>query len=349
MRSMSVDVRPFGELPDGRRVDRIELSAGDVDVAVLTYGGTLASLRGPDAAGDVADVVLGFDSLEGWLQDPQFFGSVVGRYANRIRNGRFTLDGVPRQVARNRGAHCLHGGAAGFDKAVWSALPFERQDAVGVTLTHHSPDGDEGFPGALDATVTYALDSEGRLIIDYEAATDSPTVVNLSNHAYFNLAGSGTILDHVVTLHAAQYLPVDVETIPTGQVAGVEGTPMDFRHPHAVGGRIGAAFEQLHRAGGYDHCWVVDGRPGTARPCAEVVAGGRKLAVATTQPGVQLYSGNGIRPRTGRGGVRYGAHSGLCLETQHFPDSPNHPHFPSTRVGPSQRYAERAVFELSPA
>ncbi len=325
--------RPFGELPGGRAVDRFDLEAGGVRASVLTYGGILASLRGPDGV----DVALGFDRLAGWLDDPQYFGVLVGRYANRIRGGRFTLDGQPVEVTRNRGDHHLHGGAEGFDKAVWAAESFSGAAAVGVRLRHHSPDGDEGFPGALDVEVTYSLDRAGTLTIDYSAAATAPTVVNLTNHVYLNLAGGGTVAGHEVTLAASSYLPVDGDTLPTGEIAGVAGTRMDLR----AGARVGG--------GGYDHCFVVDGTPGELRRCAAVTAAGRRLEVATTQPGVQFYSGDGIRERTGRGGQQYGPGSGLCLETQHFPDSPNHSHFPSTRLAAGARFHEITELRLTSA
>lgn len=346
---MHVETTPFGTLRDGREVDRIELAAGTVTVGIITYGGTLATFRGPDDRGDVADIALGFDTLEGWLTDPQYFGGIVGRFANRIRHGRFPLDGIDIRVTTNRGAHHLHGGAAGFDKAVWAAEPFATPDTVGVTLTHRSPAGDEGFPGALDVAAVYELDAGGALQLTLEASTDAPTVVNLTNHVYLNLAGEGTILDHEVALAAGSYLPVDADTLPLGEVRAVAGTPMDFRTPQSVGSRIGHDDEQLRLAGGYDHCYALDGTHGELRPCATVVAAGRRLDVATTQPGVQFYSGQGIRLRAGRGGREYGPHSGLCLETQHYPDSPNHPAFPSTVLRPGERFGETTVYRLGSA
>lgn len=343
---MRADRRPFGHLENGRQIDRIDLAAGDVAAAVLTYGATLASLQAPDAHGEVADVVLGFDALDGWLDDPQYFGSTVGRFSNRIRHGRLHLDGVDIQVTANDGPHHLHGGAVGFDKVVWEAEPFMGDGAVGVVLSHSSPDRDEGFPGALDVSVSYTLDDAGGLTIAFTAECDRPTVVNLTNHAYLNLAGGGTIDDHEVAIAASRYLPVDDATLPTGEIATVAGTPFDLRTPHRLGALLGETREQLRLAGGYDHCFVVDGEPGVLRPCAVVRAAGRRLEVATTQPGVQVYSGQHIRPRRGRGGQRYGPRSGLCLETQHFPDAPNHPGFPPTVLRPGDRLTETTRLSL---
>lgn len=347
--AMHVNRTSHGALPDGREVHAFDLVAGPYAARVLTYGGILASFVGPDDAGVPGDVVVGFDDLEGWRSDPQYFGALVGRYANRIRHGQFPLDGRKVAVTANRPPHHLHGGGVGFDKAVWEAAPLEESDHVGVVLTHRSPDGDEGFPGTLDVEVTYTLDSSGSLTLTYVARSDAPTVVNLTNHVYFDLQGSGSILDHVLEVAASGFLEVDGDTMPTGRVLPVEGTPFDFRTPHRVGSRIDDPHPQIGLAGGYDHCFVVDGTPGALRPCATVEAGGRRLEVETTQPGVQVYSGNGIRGRTGRGGRQLGPHSGLCLETQHFPDSPNHPSFPSARLAPGEELREVTVYRLGPA
>lgn len=337
---MNVERRPFGQLPDARRVEAFDLAAGAVTATVLTYGATLASVRVPNTSGAVADVALGFDTIDGWLDDPQYFGSIVGRYANRIRHGRFPLACRAIQVTPNRGDHHLHGGAVGFDKVIWSAEDASTEHQAGVRLHHHSPDGDEGFPGELDVTVTYQLDPRGTLTIRYEAVAGAPTVVNLTNHVYLNLAGAGTVLDHEIVLHGGSFLPVDDATLPTGEVRRVTGTPMDLRRATRIGDRVDATDLQVRTANGFDHCWVVDGTPGELRPCATVTGAGRSLKVATTQPGVQFYTGQGIRPRPGRDGASYGPHSGFCLETQHFPDSPNHEHFPSTRLEPGQNFTE---------
>lgn len=343
---MTVGVTPFGRTPDGRGVERIGLRRGDVAVDILTYGGTIASIRIPDRVVGEVDVVIGFDDLGGWLHDPQYFGSLVGRTANRIADGRFPLDGRTIEVDRGGKEHQLHGGPLGFDKAIWSAETFDDATGAGVRLGHVSPDGDQGFPGTLSAAVTYTLDDESGLSIDYEAVTDAPTVVNLTNHTYFDLDGAGAVLEHELQLHASSFLPVGDGTLPTGEITSVEGTPFDFRTPRRVGDRIGEDDPQLHVAGGYDHCWVIDGTPGRLRPGARLSTADRWMTVETTQPGVQFYSGNGIRPRTGRGGRRLGVHDGLCLETQHFPDAPNQPSFPSIRLERGATYRERTVFRF---
>ena len=345
----SITTRPFGTLPDGRGIDRIDLANGDTEIGILTYGGIIASWTAPNAAGDVADVVIGFDSLDGWLADPQYFGAVVGRYANRLRGGRFPLDGRLVDVTSNQGDNQLHGGAIGFDKAVWAAESHLEGIEVGVTLRHVSADGDEGYPGTLTSTVTYTLSSAGRLQMDFTALTDAPTVVNFTNHVYWNLAGEGDILDHIAQIDAGSFLEVGAGTLPTGTLRSVDNTPFDFRQPRRIGDRIAEVDGQLALGGGYDHCYVVDGTPGLLRPCARLTADGRALEIATTQPGVQFYSGNGIRPRTGRDGQIYGPHSALCLETQHFPDAPNIPHFPSTRLDPGDTYAESTTMIVHPA
>jgi aldose 1-epimerase len=345
----SIDPHPFGHLPDGRSVERYDLANGDVVVGILTYGAIIASWTAPNAAGDVTDVVIGFDDLEGWRTDPQYFGAVVGRYANRIRDGRFPLDGRMIDVTTNQGNNQLHGGAVGFDKAVWDADVIDAGSDVGVRLRHVSPSGDEGYPGTLTVDVTYTLDSAGTVSMDFVASTDAPTVVNLTNHVYWNLAGRGDILDHRVRIDASTFLEIGEGTLPTGAVRSVEGTAFDFRRPRRIGDHIDDVDDQLALGGGYDHCYVVDGEPGTLRPCATVTADGRVLEIATTQPGVQFYSGNGIRSRRGRDGATYGRHSAFCLETQHFPDAPNIPDFPSTRLDPGEELTESTTMTVRPA
>ena len=343
---MTAERSPFGRLGDGRLVERVTLIRQGVAVDILTYGGIIASIRLPDRPGATTDVVIGFDDLDGWLTDPQYFGSLVGRTANRIANGRFPLDGRLVEVERGGRDHQLHGGPGGFDKALWAGEPFDHPGGSGVRLSHVSPDGDQGFPGTVTAVVTYTLDDEAGLTIDYEATTDAPTVVNLTNHTYFDLDDRGSILDHEVQLHASSFLPVGPGTIPTGEVRPVDGTPFDFRSPHPVGERIDEDDPQLAIAGGYDHCWVIDGPEGTLRPGARVATEQRWMTMDTTQPGVQFYSGNGIRPRIGRGGRGLGPHDGLCLETQHFPDAPNQPTFPSIRLEPGRIYRQRTVYRF---
>jgi aldose 1-epimerase len=296
----------------------------------------------------MADVVLGCDDLEGYLHDGSYFGATIGRYANRIARGRFTLDGRTCRLALNNGPNSLHGGDAGFDKMFWDG----RGDGRRVRLHLTSPDGAGGYPGTLHVEVTWEVENRD-LRIDYRARCDAPTVLNLTNHAYFNLAGidreAASILDHVLTIDADRYTPVDPTLIPTGALAAVSGTPLDFRVPTAIGTRIGAADTQLERAGGYDHNFVL-AETGSFRRAARVVdpGSGRALEVWTTQPGLQFYSGNFLDGTVrGKHGVRYGHRTGLCLETQHFPDSPNHPGFPSTVLRPGQSYEQTTVYRFS--
>jgi aldose 1-epimerase len=343
---VSVQRELFGALPDGREVERFVLRSGKVEVALLTYGAVLQSLRSPDTAGAVAEVTLGYDDLDGYLADSTYVGSVVGRFANRIARGRFTLDGVEHVLPQNNGAACLHGGPGGFHTRVWEP----REVPGGVELSLTSPDGDMGFPGTLTATVTYVLDDDG-LAIDYTAETDAPTVVNLTNHAYWNLDGDGSIDDHVLELPAERFVAVDEGLIPIG-LQPVEGTPMDFRTPRRIGEELRSATDQLLHARGYDHAWVLpdgdDGKDGL-RLMARVRAprSGRVLEVHTDQPSVQFYSGNFLDGSVVGRGRAYRQGDGFCLETQHLPDSPNQPDFPTTVLRPGERYATRTVFRFS--
>jgi len=332
-------------------VDQFTLTnAHGIEVGVITYGAIITVIRTPDRAGRMDDIVLGFDSLAGYLGQSPYFGAVVGRYANRIANGRFTLDGVTYHLAQNNGPNSLHGGLKGFDKVLWSADPIETDSGVGVTLHYTSPDGEEGYPGTLSVRVTYTLTPRDELVADYLASTDKATPVNLSQHSYWNLhgGGRGDILDHVVTLDAAAYTPVDSTLIPSGEIAGVAGTPFDFRTPTAIGARIDQANEQLHFGKGYDHNWVLDreGKTGVVHAARLVdPVSGRTLDISTTEPGVQFYTGNFLDGSIrGKGGVVYGHRGALALETQHFPDSPNHADFPSTILRPGQVYRSRTVF-----
>jgi aldose 1-epimerase len=331
---------------EGRSIDGYTLTNGSMEVVAIPYGAILASIRTPDRSGRLADIVLGFDTLDGYLTRNRYFGAVVGRFANRIARGRFSLDGQAVQLATNKGGHHLHGGVRGFDKVIWSGERVDRGGAVGVVFTYTSPDGEEGYPGTLRATVAYTLTSDNALAIDYTAATDKTTIVNLTNHSYFNLAGegSGDVLRHEVTLHADRFTPVDDAMIPTGELLPVDGTPFDFRTPTALGARIDADDPQLRIAGGYDHNFVLNGAG--LRPVARVVdpASGRTLRVETTEPGVQLYTGNKLRGEVGKQGHVYAPRAAFCLETQHFPDSPNHPEFPSTTLRPGETYRSRTVF-----
>jgi len=339
---------PFGVTPSGEAVELITLAnRTGMTVRVMTYGGIIVSLEVPDRMGTPGDVVLGYDSLAGYLEDSPYFGAIVGRYGNRIAKGRFTLNGTEYRLAINNGPNHLHGGVRGFDKVVWAAEPIESDSGVGVRLEYTSPDGEEGYPGTLRATVTYTLTDRNELLIDYEAATDRATPVNLTQHSYFDLAGSGDILDHVLTIAADCMTPVDSTLIPTGELAPVDGTPFDFRAPHRIGARIDADDQQLRFGGGYDHNFVLNREgPGLVLAARLVDStSGRTLEIRTTEPGVQFYSGNFLAGSiTGKGGAVYGHRSGLCLETQHFPDSPNHPEFPSTILEPGQTYRSRTVW-----
>ena len=346
---------PFGQLPDGRAVELFTMTnAQGVEVRVMTYGGIITVVRTPDRTGQLDDIVLGFDSLAGYLKDSPYFGAIVGRYANRIANGQFTLDGSTYRLARNNGPNTLHGGVRGFDKVLWSGEPFQSDSGVGVTLGYTSKDGEEGFPGTLVTRVTYTLTPRDELVVDYEATTDKATPVNLSQHTYWNLHGTagGDILDHVLTLDAAAFTPVDPTLIPTGESAAVAGTPFDFRAATKVGARIAQENPQLRVGRGYDHNWVLDRtRPGLehAARLAEP-SSGRTVDISTTEPGLQLYSGNFLDGTIkGKGGRVYAHRSGLCLETQHFPDSPNHPGFPSTILRPAATYRSRTVFAFGVA
>jgi aldose 1-epimerase len=343
---MDVTRHPFGQLPDGRAVERFDLTGDDIAMSVLDLGATIASIRLRDAAGEMHDIVLGFDDLMGWIDHPQFFGAIVGRYANRLRDGRFTVDGQPHAVTRNEGPNHLHGGVVGFDKVLWTGEPIRSPDEAGVVLRYTSAAGEEGYPGTLDVQVSYVLDAQRSILIDIEATTDTPTVVNLANHAYFDLSGTGSILDHEVAIHADRFLPIDDAKLPTGSILPVDGTPMDLRVPTRIADVIHNDDPQLRLAGGFDHCWVIQDPAGTLRPCATVSTHAMAMSVLTTQPGVQFYSGNAIRPCRGRGGATYAPHSGLCLETQHFPDSPNQPAFPSTVLRPGERFHERTLLRF---
>lgn len=343
-----LEARPFGSTAAGEAVTAYTLrNAGGMTVRVLDYGGTIAELWVPDRHGRQANVGLGLPTLAQYEAASPYFGALIGRCANRIRAGRFALDGETYQLAQNNGPNALHGGPRGFDKRVWQATPHPEQNALDLRL--FSPDGEEGYPGDLDVCVTYTLTDANALHIAYRASTSRPTPVNLTNHSYFNLAGeaSGDILGHEVQLHAGRYTPVDETLIPTGELAEVAGTPFDFRQPRRIGERIREGHEQLLRARGYDHNFVLDGWDGSLRPVAWVhePGSGRTLSVHTTEPGVQFYSGNFLDGSLlGTGGQIYRQSAGLCLETQHFPDSPNQPHFPTVVLRPGQEYRSETVY-----
>jgi aldose 1-epimerase len=344
--SATVSRTPFGTMPDGTAVERYTISGGDVEVSLITYGARLVALHVPDREGRIGDVILGYDDLAGYLADKTYQGAVVGRFGNRIAQGRFSLDGEAYQVPLNDGQNSLHGGTKGFDTRVWAA----HEIAGGVELTLVSPDGDQGYPGTLTLHVRYTL-GHGALRIDYHATTDKATVVNVTNHAYFNLAGhaSGTILNEEAMLPADAYTPVNQSLIPTG-VETVEATPFDFRHATVVGARIEERNEQLAYTGGYDHNWVLRGHAGEMKTAARMYdpASGRVLTVTTTEPGVQFYTGNFIPDGlAGKAGAIYPRRAGYCLETQHFPDSPNQPEFPTTTLKPGEAMHSTTIFTFS--
>lgn len=356
----------FGSTPDGRDTHLFILqNRRGLRAEITDYGGTLVRLFTPDRHGQAADVVLGFDRVEDYVAHSPYFGCIIGRCGNRIARGTFSLDGRTHRLATNNspaGHPChLHGGARGFDKVVWEAEPFSSGDDAAVRLRHRSPDGDEGYPGALDVTVTYTLTAADTLRIDYLATTDRPTPVNLTHHTYFNLAGegSGDVLGHVLTLPARNFTPVDAGLIPTGAVAPVAHTPFDFTAPHKIGERIDVSNEQLRFAGGYDHNFVLDRRSAASTgsdttpalvPAATLFepVSGRLLEIETTEPGLQFYSGNFLAGAfAGKNGHVYPRRAGLCLETQHFPDSPNQPSFPSVILRPGQTYRSTTVHRFS--
>jgi aldose 1-epimerase len=335
----------FGRLETGEEVALFTLRSGrGMEARVAAYGGVLASLRVPDRDGRMGDVVLGFDTLDGYVADTAFFGALIGRYANRIRGGRFTLDGREHALPVNNGANHLHGGPGGFHKVLWTAGPLAYGE-IGVALTHTSPDGDQGYPGTLTARVVYRLTEENELVVEYSATTDAPTPVCLTQHTYFNLTGdpSRPITGHELMLEADRYTPVDETLIPTGERAEVAGTPFDFRAPTPIGARIGEV-----KGGGYDHNFVLRGDGGlTLAARVREPSTGRVLEVRTTEPGMQFYSGNYLDGSVrGKGGVAYGHRSGFCLEPQHFPDSPNQPSFPPAILRPGEEYRSRTVYRF---
>ncbi|MFF1375008.1 aldose epimerase family protein [Streptomyces sp. NPDC058308] len=343
----------FGELADGTKVHRWTLANGGTRMKVLSYGGIVQCLELPDRRGRYTNVSLGYDTIEEYVAGTTFFGALIGRYGNRIARGRFTLDGTVHQLSVNDGENSLHGGAKGFNTRVWDVEPFADATGVGLVLRYVSVDGEMGYPGTLRVKVTYTLTARGDWRIDYEATTDRTTVVNLTNHTYYNLAGegSGDIYGHQLALDAARFTPTDKGLIPTGELARVAGTPFDFRRAKTVGEDIRTAHPQLVTAKGYDHNWVLDkGITTRPEPFASLrdPGSGRTMRIATTEPGVQFYSGNFLDGTlTGSSGRLYRQGDGLCLETQHFPDSPNQPSFPSTVLRPGERYRSSTVHSFS--
>ena len=354
---MKITKSSFGTTEAGTQVYLYTLTnANGVEAKITTYGGIITSLKVPDKEGKLEDVVLGFDSLEGYTQDlylkeNPYFGAIIGRYGNRISNGRFSLNGQEYKLATNNGPNHLHGGKRGFDKRVWQAEELQGEQDVSLRLRYTSEDGEEGYPGTLAVTVTYTLTNNNEIKIDYSATTDKDTPVNLTNHSYFNLTGNARrdILEHQVMLNADRFVPIDEDFIPTGELQQVEGTPFDFNKPTAIGERIKQESRQLVNGKGFDHTFVLKGTEGELALAATVYEqnSGRYMEVFTTEPGVQLYTGNFLNGNlTGKGGVAYQHRWGLCLETQHFPDSPNQPKFPSVVLKPGQTYKTSTVYKF---
>ena len=341
----------FGKTKGGKPVEIYTLTNGKGSEArIITYGGAVVSLKVPDKQGKLGDVVLGFDSIADYEKHSAFFGALIGRYGNRIAKGKFTLDGREYLLATNNGENHLHGGVRGFDKVVWTAKPSTDIRGSNLELTYRSADGEEGYPGTLIVKVVYTLTEDNKLKIIYSATTDKATVVNLTHHSYFNLAGGGDILDHRLMLNADRYTPTDMGSIPTGMLAAVKDTPFDFTKETSIGARIGQEYEQLKFGRGYDHNWVLSRKEKGLELAARVYepTSGRVMEVFTTEPGIQFYSGNfldGSIP--GKGGKSYPFRSGFCLETQHFPDSPNHPNFPSTVLRPGKTYSQTTIYAFS--
>ena len=341
---MSITIHPYGTTRCGEKVDlfRLENQLGTV-VEIINYGATITSILTHDREGTLSDIVLGFDTIHGYesCENP-YFGATCGRYANRIKNGSFTLNGTTYQLAKNDGENALHGGVCGFDKQVWEA----QVNADSLILKYCSPDGEEGYPGTLLVEVTFQLTEKNDLRIDYQAVTDQPTFINLTNHSYFNLAGGGTIINHRIQIHANHYTVVDETAIPTGELRSVEGTEMDLRRSTTIGKHI----DQVQGLG-YDHNYCLKNTDGSLAIAAEVVepVSGRTLTCLTTEPGIQFYSGNFLDGFKGKSGKTYNKHNGFCLETQHFPDSPNKSAFPSTRLDPEETYTQTCVYRFSHA
>ena len=351
-----IEKKPFGKTDDGQAVDLYVLSnKHGMEASITNYGATLVGLKVPDRTGKIDDVVLGYDTLDGYVTGKAYFGATIGRYANRIAQGKFTLDGVTYTLSKNDGQNTLHGGVVGFNKHVWHAREVSNPEGESLELTYLSKDGEEGFPGNLSVVVTYTLPSDrNELKIDYRATTDKDTVLNLTNHAYFNLAGQGNgdILQHLITLHANQFTPVDETLIPTGELRDVKGTPFDFLRPAVIGARIDQDDQQLKFGKGYDESWVIakSGDPKALTSAAEAYdpRSGRVLEVLTTEPAIQFYSGNHLDYiANGKAGKTYDFRSAFCLETQHFPDSPNHPAFPTTELRPAESYHSTTILRFS--
>jgi len=349
-----IEKKPFGHTDAGEAFLFTLSREGAPTVGITNQGGFIVSIVAKDRAGKAADVTLGYQGFDGYVRGKDFLGCIVGRYANRIAKGEFTLDGKKYTLAKNNGPNALHGGPTGFQARLWTPKVVSGADGDALELTYVSKDGEEGYPGTLTARVVYSIRADGGLVIDYTATTDAPTIVNLTNHAYFNLAGEGegTILGHELQLESDTFTLVDPTLIPTGEMKKVAGTPFDFRQPTAIGARIEAADEQLTRGGGYDHNFVLRGKMGEMRLAARVVEpkSGRALEVYTTEPGIQFYSGNFLDGSiTGKSGKPYVKRGGFCLEAQHYPDSPNRPEWPSVVLRPGQTYRQTTVYRVTVA
>jgi aldose 1-epimerase len=348
----NINKESFGKTADGENVDVFTLTNNlGMQAKITNYGAIVVSLKTPDRTGKMDDVVLGFNDLDSYLKGHPYFGAIVGRYGNRIAKGRFTLNGVEYKLAVNNGENHLHGGIKGFDKVVWTAKEMRTKMGPALSLTYISKDGEEGYPGTVTATVVYTLTNNNELRLDYTITTDKDTVTNLTHHSYFNLAGEGNgdILNHILTLKAARFTPTDAGSIPTGELKVVAGTPFDFLKPTVIGKRIDEQDQQLQFGGGYDHNFIVNGKAGTLRSAATVYepTSGRVLEVWTTEPGVQFYTGNFLDGTlTGKSGKVYQKRFGFCLETQHYPDSPNHPAFPTTTLKKGATYRSTTVYRF---
>jgi aldose 1-epimerase len=345
-KKMSIKKQAFGKTGDGKNVDLYTLTnTNGLKAKIMTYGGIVTSLQVPDRNGNLADIVLGYDTLDEYIKNNPYFGALIGRYGNRIAKGKFTLNGVEYTLATNNGPNHLHGGVKGFDKVVWKAKQMQTDEGPALKLTYRSRDGEEGYPGNLSCTVSYTLTNDNELKISYEAKTDKATIINLTHHSYFNLGGynSGDILGHELMINADRFTPVDKDLIPTGEIKPVKGTPMDFTKPMAIGSRIAQV------QGGYDHNYVLNSSDGSLALAASVYEPktGRVMKIFTTEPGIQFYSGNFLDGSIKGKGAVYNKHNGFCLETQHFPDSPNKPNFPSVVLKPGEKYTHLTVHKFS--
>ena len=343
--------KSFGTMPDGNEVKAFTLTnINGIEMTVISYSGIITSLKTPDRNGNLADIVLGYDDLQSYLDFNPYFGAIVGRYGNRIARGKFTIDDTEYALAVNNIGNHLHGGIVGFDKVIWEVSPFESDEGVGLKLSYLSRDMEEGYPGNLNVSVTYFISNENSLEFEYVATSDKKTVVNLTQHSYFNLKGDGDILDHELMLNASKYVPIDSTLIPTGELPPVEDTPFDFTISKKIGQDIDDDHQQIKYGNGFDHCWIINQTEEDINHGATLYepTTGRVMEVYTTEPGVQFYSGNFLDgTAVGKGKKAYTRRTGLCLETEHFPDSPNQPLFPSTALNPGEEYRTKTVLKFS--